>query len=115
VKQTMPALYLAYNSIVLSNDQEKLFAPFCAMAINFNICMKPHFDTHDPTFGHAFIVPFGNYTGGNLVLNTIHTAFDIRPGDIAHFTAREIEHWNTEYLGDRYSLVFFTDATSFFI
>lgn len=60
--------------------------------------MQPHFDKNDPTFGHAFIVPFGDYTGGDLVMNNIHTAFIVRPGDIAHFAARQIEHWNTEFI-----------------
>jgi hypothetical protein len=114
VKETMPSLYHAYNSIILPNGQEKLFPPFNAVAINFNIRSLPHFDEKDPAFGHAFIIPFGDYIGGDLVLETIHTAFVVRPGDIAHFAARGIKHWNREYTGERYSLVFFTDATSFF-
>jgi len=76
--------------------------PFQSIHINHNVTCPPHKDTSNQT--QSLIVSFGNYTGGELVIE----------GEVVNpfenpivFNGAEKEHWNLPHQGDKYSLVFF--------
>jgi len=80
--------------------------PFTSIQVNANFCCAQHKDTHNQ--GDSYIVGFGNYTGGELVLKT--------PDDVLYninkrpllFNGSEIEHYTKEFTGNRWTIVFHT-------
>ena len=76
--------------------------PWTAVQVNENYQSKPHKDVGNR--GDSSIVAFGDYTGGELVVETI-------PYDIRHrlhtFNGSELKHWNNPIVGKKYTLVFF--------
>lgn len=66
-----------------------------------------HIDSNDYIDGICALVPFGDYTGGELAITDLKMTFDIRPGDIFFFSSRHLIHGNLEFIGERYSIVFF--------
>lgn len=80
--------------------------PFTSIQVNDSYPCSPHKDKHNE--GMSYIVAFGNYTGGELVLKMPNdTEFSIwhRP---MLFNGSEIEHWTKPFQGRRWSIVFFT-------
>jgi hypothetical protein len=83
--------------------------PWKAVQVNVNYESKPHRDKGNQ--GESFIVGFGEYTGGDLV---IHGDSNLEPGVTydtryrAHsFNGSELLHSNRPHVGNKYSLVFF--------
>ncbi|KAL0484888.1 hypothetical protein AKO1_003657, partial [Acrasis kona] len=111
VKKKMPHLFEAYKCA--NNNEISKFAPFNCVAINYGTTSR-HMDEADPEFGHAFVVPFGEFSRAELILDNVLTGFDAEAGDLVHFDAANIYHYNQNVVGDRFSLVFFTDKNSFF-
>jgi hypothetical protein len=77
---------------------------FKSIQLNKNVTCPPHKDSKNRS--DSVIVSFGNYTGGNLVIE--NKEYDARHQPLM-FNGAELEHWNTPDLeGTKYSLVFFT-------
>jgi len=76
---------------------------FTGIQVNQNYFSKPHRDVGNN--GDSFIVGFGDYTMGHLVVYGI-------PHDIRHkpliFNGSEEIHWTTQWTGNRYSIVYHT-------
>ena len=70
--------------------------------LNKNVECKPHIDTNN--VGKSLILGWGNYTGGELViegkLHNIKNKFLFFDGNRGH--------WTQKWIGDRYSIIFFT-------
>ena len=64
------------------------------------VCPK-HKDTAN--VGDSYILSFGTYTGGELVVEGV--PHDTRTGLI--FNGYEKEHWNNPIEGEKYSVIFF--------
>lgn len=77
--------------------------PFTSVHLNHNVSCPPHIDGNNN--GESTIISFGDYTGGNLVIeNTIFNAC-LTP---ITFNGAELWHWNTDDLtGNKFSMVFF--------
>lgn len=82
--------------------------PWKAVQVNMNYQSQPHRDKGNQ--GESFIVGFGDYTGGELVIH----ATQPDPGVIhdthyrAHsFNGSRLLHSNLPHTGNKYSLVFF--------
>jgi len=80
---------------------------FSSIQVNANYSCRPHFDVHNE--GNSYIVGFGDYIGGELVLKTPagDTSIDIKFKPLL-FNGSLIEHYTKEWTGNRYTLVFHT-------
>lgn len=80
--------------------------PFTSIQVNDNMCCAQHKDRHN--VGDSYIVAFGNYTNGELVLkNPTDTEYNIRHRPLL-FNGSEIEHYTKPFQGRRWSIVFHT-------
>jgi len=72
--------------------------------VNHNVTCPPHFDSKN--VGESVLVSFGDYTGGNIVVNDVMYDANLQP---LRFNGAELLHYNTDDLiGNKYSLVFFS-------
>jgi hypothetical protein len=79
---------------------------FTSIQVNANYTCAPHFDKHNT--GESFIVAFGSFTGGELVLKEGQDkAYNIRHRPLL-FNGSQIEHYTKEWIGNRYSIVYHT-------
>lgn len=81
------------------------YCPFqyTSIHLNHNVTCPPHKDLNNKI--NSFIVSFGEYEGGKLVIEgeTFDTLY--RP---VIFNGSELEHWNTnDLVGNKYSLVLY--------
>jgi len=75
---------------------------YTTIQVNKNTQCKPHIDTNN--VGDSYIIALGNFTGGDLVIES--KKFNIR-NRFKRFDGH-LAHWVEPFEGDRYSLVFFT-------
>lgn len=82
----------------------KTFVPleWNAIMFNYNFKTRPHKDPQN--VGNSYIIGFGNYTGGELVIEG--DEFDIRHKPQI-FNGYLKQHWTKEWVGNRYSIVYF--------
>jgi hypothetical protein len=79
---------------------------FTSVQVNDSYMCEAHFDKHNR--GNSYIVAFGSYTGGELVLkNPTDTEYNIRHRPIL-FDGSQIEHYTKEFTGRRWSIVYHT-------
>lgn len=82
--------------------------PFGGFVLNFNAITNAHLDPKD-LLG-CFLVPFGEYEGGEVALMDLGIVFEMMNCDTLWFISKEFEHINLNYKGLRGSFVFQTDA-----
>lgn len=77
---------------------------FTSVQVNHNCMCPPHKDTKN--IGDSLLISFGEYTGGEIVIE----------GEVKNaycnpiiFNGHELEHWNLDHVGNKYSLVFFNN------
>ena len=95
-----------YNHLYdLLQEYVKFLKPdfeYTTITVNKNLKCLPHIDKNNENISLA--IGLGDYTGGNLIIkNVIH---DIRYKPLL-FSGKD-EHWNDDFVGDRYSLIFYT-------
>jgi len=80
---------------------------FTSIQVNDSLTCLPHKDIHN--VGESYIVAFGDYTGGELILNLPDgkQEFNIRHRPML-FDGSKIEHSVKEFKGRRWSLVYHT-------
>jgi hypothetical protein len=77
---------------------------FTSIYLNHNVTCPKHTDRNNK--GLSTVISFGDYDGGNLVIND--EIYDAKYTPIT-FDGSKIEHYNTDDLiGNKYSLVFFS-------
>lgn len=91
--------------LLMKFARDNVSIPFTSIQVNENYATKSHKDKHN--VGDSYIVAFGNYTGGELVLNDTKKEYNIRHRPLL-FNGAEIEHSTNDFIGMRYSLVFHT-------
>ena len=80
--------------------------PFTSIQVNDSYKCAPHKDKHNS--GNSYIVGFGAYTGGELVLKMPEDReYNIRHRPIL-FNGSEIEHYTKDWVGRRWTIVFHT-------
>tara|TARA_R110000782_G_scaffold47511_1_gene104482 strand:+ start:574 stop:1128 length:555 start_codon:yes stop_codon:yes gene_type:complete len=75
--------------------------------LNKNFRTPPHKDSKN--IGNSIIVGFGDYTGGNLVVEKekdIEVKINLAP---FKFNGSQFTHYTKDWIGTRYSLVFFNN------
>ena len=80
--------------------------PFTSIQVNDSYLCAAHKDKHNS--GNSYIVGFGPYTGGELVLkNPTDREYNIRHRPIL-FDGSQIEHYTKQFSGRRFTLVYHT-------
>ncbi|KAJ3098035.1 hypothetical protein HDU96_000164 [Phlyctochytrium bullatum] len=83
---------------------------FGGMSINYNISTQLHKDADDLPNGWCLILPYGNYSGGDL--NMVETGYRLKvaEGELALFRSNLLTHGNEGVRDERLALVFYTCA-----
>ena len=82
------------------------YIPFTAIQVNHNYKTKKHIDGNN--IGLSLAVAFGDFTGGELVIEGVGS-FQTKDYPLI-FNGALREHYNKPISGDRYSLVYFVNA-----
>ena len=113
----MKNLYKAYSVV---KKEHRPFDPFSTVMVNGEPIKKIHKDGKDYRDGLCLVIPFGNFSGGNLMFPSYKREFvldkgnnvisiSLFKGDMIIFKSHTLHHGNNEvYWGERRSLVFFT-------
>ncbi|KAH0613073.1 uncharacterized protein H6S33_009453 [Morchella sextelata] len=81
--------------------------PFHGVAVLRNLQVRPHRDRGDRKDGYTMMICAGNFTKGHLVIPDLRIRLDFKPVDVIMFKAAILEHYLTDFEGDRTSFVFF--------
>ncbi|KAI3393117.1 hypothetical protein diail_4716 [Diaporthe ilicicola] len=79
--------------------------PFTMKALLVNLMTYEHKDTGDWHRGYAFLLPVGDFTGGDLVLRELGLQIEAPPGCLQMFRGRELRHSITTWTGRRFVCV----------
>jgi hypothetical protein len=114
-----PELYNRYTSIDkhLTGDQRRLGGAWHGVAINRQIGsddeLKAHKDWKDVRKGLNCVIPWGEYSGGELTMHNLKIRWQLRPTDVLFFAGSIISHGVEDVTkGIRNSLDLFTHASS---
>ncbi|KAH8777452.1 hypothetical protein F5883DRAFT_350136, partial [Diaporthe sp. PMI_573] len=78
---------------------------FVMRALLVNLMTYEHRDTGDWHHGYAFLIPVGDYSGGDLVLRELGLQVEAPPGCLQMFRGRELRHSITKWTGRRFVCV----------
>ncbi|KAF8207540.1 hypothetical protein K438DRAFT_1755576 [Mycena galopus ATCC 62051] len=109
VKQFHPD---GYNEIKvfatkLPLNKRSMAYPFGSFVINVSISTKTHHDRFDKLF--CVVIPFGDWTGGELCMFEPGFVFRLQPWDMVLFPSCDITHFNLDFEGVRLSMVLHSD------
>ncbi|ROV88738.1 hypothetical protein VMCG_10062 [Cytospora schulzeri] len=79
--------------------------PFVMRALLVNLMTNEHKDTGDWRHGYAFLLPLGDFEGGDLVLRELGLQIQSPPGCCQMFRGRELRHSITKWTGRRFVCV----------
>ena len=82
-------------------------------AVNFNTICRYHIDRDDDKYGFCWLVPLGDWEGGDLIFPQLNVRIKLKPGNILAFRSNLLVHGNLSCSGVRHSLVFFTHNNLF--
>lgn len=74
---------------------------YTSIQVNVNYQSKPHYDRNS---GNSFIVGFGNYSGGALIINSYKHNINYQP---LLFNGKNWLHSSDTFIGDRITLIYF--------
>jgi hypothetical protein len=70
-------------------------------------------DRDDDKYGFCWLVPLGEWEGGDLIFPQLNVRIKLKPGNILAFRSNLLVHGNLPCSGVRHSLVFFTHNNLF--
>lgn len=79
--------------------------PFMMRALLVNLMTYEHKDTGDWHRGYAFLVPVGDFSGGDLVVRELGLQIEAPSGCLQMFRGRELRHSITKWSGRRFVCV----------
>jgi len=74
---------------------------YTSIQVNYNYQSKPHYDRNN---GNSFIVGFGNYSGGDIIINSYKHSICYRP---ILFNGKNWLHSTDVFCGNRITLIYF--------
>ena len=95
----------------LPGCETPLNSPFTGFVVNMNAQCKPHRDSGDSKLFNCVVLPFGLYSGGQIVFAELGLVVEVPSGCFISFLSMIITHYSMEVDGDRHSLVCHTDKT----
>jgi len=82
--------------------------PFLVRALLVNVMTNQHKDKGDWKHGFACLVPVGEYTGGDLLLQELGLQIEAPPGCVQFMRGRELTHSISKWKGRRFVVVHVT-------
>jgi len=110
-KRTWPKLYAHYHRI--SAEAPLKVGAWSTVAIN-SAARLVHTDTKDYKDGYCWVVPFGDFEGGELYFPDLNITIKMAPQMLVAFQSFNLKHGVNPFTGSRYSLVFYQHQTMFF-
>ncbi|KAJ7123897.1 hypothetical protein C8R43DRAFT_1135929 [Mycena crocata] len=109
VKKFLPDEYAELKIYVtkLPLNQRSAAHPFGGFVINVSAATRGHRDRFDKLF--CVVIPFGNWTGGELGLYELGFVFRLHAWDMFVFPSCDITHFNLHFKGVRLSIVLHSD------
>ena len=104
-----PTEYLkikAFVDVLPLNHYPKMY-PFASYVINIQGSTSGHKDARDNIW--CVTIPFGDYSGGSLVLYEPGVVIEKGVGDVIIFPSSYLTHFNLDFEGVRCSLILFSD------
>ena len=86
---------------------------FGMCTVNFNTICGYHIDRDDDKYGFCWLVPLGEWEGGDLIFPQLNVRIKLKPGNILAFRSNLLVHENLSCSGVRHSLVFFNHNNLF--
>ncbi|TFK58028.1 hypothetical protein BDN72DRAFT_907163 [Pluteus cervinus] len=110
LKQLLPVEHGVLTDYVesLPLAMESPAYPFLGFALNLCVATSAHKDRNDKAI--CAVVPFGEWTGGELCLYELGLVFDVKPGDIIMFPSDKVTHFNLDFIGKRGSFALQSDV-----
>ncbi len=113
-KNSYNDLYLKLKKMSWGPFAPQLFGIFLMIAINFNIISDYHWDANDEPNCLCFLVPLGDFEGGELCFPELQIVIPLQPGQVVAFASQLLLHGNLPIIkGIRFSIVYFVHATFF--
>lgn len=98
-----------YTQTITNELREMQFGPWNTLALNLdNGPLKDHVDSNNAQDDLSFIMLWGKFKGGSVRFQGLKTTLHLQPGDVYACRAGFLTHSVSEYSGQRYSTVFFT-------
>jgi len=88
-------------------NERSIAHPFGGFVINVAVSTRGHRDSGDKIF--CIVIPFGDWTGGELALFEPGFVFRLRAWDAIVFPSCNVTHFNLPFQGTRLSLVLHSD------
>jgi hypothetical protein len=88
--------------------EQPLGYPFTGLVVNVNVTTLAHQDDSDAC-SICMVVQWGDAEGGAVCLYECGLVLELSAGDAVPFLSEEITHFNTDFTGDRLSMVYHTD------
>lgn len=82
---------------------------FYCVAVGKGYSFRTHIDSTDNVKSYAFVVPFGEFDGGDLILPSRGLSVPVKSGQFLAVTASFLPHYVSQTIGTRYALTLFTD------
>lgn len=96
----------AYCDMLPLNETSPAY-PFGGFVVNICVATDAHRDIGDKIL--CVVIPFGDYTGGDLGVYETGILWGLAPGSVFIFPSCELTHFNLHYSGLRGSLVLHSD------
>jgi len=98
-KEYLPEDYDELSMFVehLPLDASSPCYPFGGYVVNVRSCTWAHRDSGDKKL--CLVIPFGDYSGGELCLYETGLCFDLKLGDVLAFPSCDLMHFNLHYTG----------------
>jgi hypothetical protein len=100
---------LAFLGEKLSEHAVDFGGSFFCIALSKGHSNNIHLDNTDHKKSYAFIMPLGDFTGGDTLLPTLGLSIPVKPGQLLAITASFLPHYISAVTGPRYVATFFTD------
>ena len=111
-----PHVFEDFQRYPLSSDTERLCKAWCACIVNRGgmdvEATRAHRDVRESQYGYSCLCSTGKYTGGALILYELEVIIEMNPGDIIIFPDSLITHSNESVVGERNSVVCFTQENT---
>ena len=111
VKATNYKWWEVLDSIHPPPELGRLGGLFCGMALNYEVQTGRHKDKLNSIDAPDCVIPFGQFTGGELILWNLKAIVEVPPGWAIMFLGSIIEHSNMPYQGSRHSIDLHTHET----
>ena len=112
-----PNIYKSFLRYPLPTETKRFCIAWAGCVVNIGdqdpVQTRPHKDQKESKYGLSCIVPVGNYSGGALICYELGLIIDLRPGSCFFFPDALITHSNEVTIGERSSIVTFTQENLF--